>query len=430
MKIVAATLLSAVLFAVPLSSQVEFWAAADGFQEVPPVPGTLAGAWGKFVYAPGPKTLSYEVHAWGFDTAITGAHLHKGAFGVGGGIIEVPLIGTGPDWFGTSPVLTATQLADLRSGDWYLNVHTTFKPAGEVRGQVYMQPAEFGARLDEAQEVPPPISFGGSANANFTLNQDRTLTYSIVATGLSGAITGAHIHDGLFGSPGIIDVVLTVTGFSTVSGTTAPLSDDTITRLQTLGSYVNLHTGLNPLGEVRGQIVRSGIPYGPPSEPVSGAISIYVTGAPTNVGGGGHFVFHIEKGLPRAPRADRHAGLPVFGQPVHAVLRVRHQRAERSVQCQQRPRVPADQAAVARQPRALAVGVPLFAGRWGSSPTGPPLSAARSRTPRRSGAQVTPRSCASSTTALRRWVSASPLGTRWPRGRHRWRAGCRSGPGG
>jgi hypothetical protein len=61
---------------------------------------------------------------------------------------------------------------------------------------------------------------------------------------------------------------------------------------------VNLHTAANPGGEIRGQIVRSGIPYGPPSDPGTGAIKMYVTGAPTNLGGGGIFTFHIEQGLP------------------------------------------------------------------------------------------------------------------------------------
>jgi hypothetical protein len=297
MKTFAATLLSAVLFAAPLSAQIEFWASGDGLQNVPPNAATLGGSWGKFVLNTGTSQLSYDVHAWGFATATTGAHLHFGPVGINGGI-EVPLIGGGPDWAGASPPLTAAQIGDLRAGDWYLNVHTNGTPGGEVRGQVRVQPNEFGARLDQAQVTPPPAPTGATANATMTLNQNGTLTYSVVASGLSGPLTAAHIHNGAFGATGGIDISLIVTGPSTASGTTPPMSIGPKNRLQLGNSYVNLHTALNPGGEIRGQIVRSGIPYGPPSDPGTGAIKMYTTGAPTNLGGGGLFTFHIEQGLP------------------------------------------------------------------------------------------------------------------------------------
>jgi hypothetical protein len=33
-------------------------------------------------------------------------------------------------------VLTDAQIADLKAGKWYFNVHTAAHPGGEIRGQV------------------------------------------------------------------------------------------------------------------------------------------------------------------------------------------------------------------------------------------------------------------------------------------------------
>ena len=35
-----------------------------------------------------------------------------------------------------SAQLTDAQIADLKNGKWYFNVHTKATPAGEIRGQV------------------------------------------------------------------------------------------------------------------------------------------------------------------------------------------------------------------------------------------------------------------------------------------------------
>ncbi|HET6239164.1 MAG TPA: CHRD domain-containing protein [Acetobacteraceae bacterium] len=82
------------------------------------------------------KTLTYTVTFQNLTGPATAAHFHgPAAAGTNSGV-AVPL-GNNP----TSPIhgsakLTDAQIADLRAGKWYVNVHTAANPGGEIRGQV------------------------------------------------------------------------------------------------------------------------------------------------------------------------------------------------------------------------------------------------------------------------------------------------------
>ena len=95
---------------------------------------------------------------------------------------------------------------------------------------------------------------GTSAGSNPVAN---VLTGSFTTTNVVGA-TMAHIHDGNVGAVGPPVVVLTqsVPGTWTVPANTI-LNDAQIARLRAGGYYVNIHTTLNPNGEIRGQLVAS-----------------------------------------------------------------------------------------------------------------------------------------------------------------------------
>jgi hypothetical protein len=111
----------------------DFGGAMDGGQEVPPNAATGTGV--ACIQILPNRTVRYRVEVTGLTGPPSAAHVHVGAPGVAGGIV-FPLAG-GPTVFsGTSPVLTATQLADCRAGNWYANVHTGAFPGGEVRGQL------------------------------------------------------------------------------------------------------------------------------------------------------------------------------------------------------------------------------------------------------------------------------------------------------
>lgn len=71
---------------------------------------------------------------------MTAAHFHgPAALGVPAGI-QVTITGSSSPLIG-STTITPTQAADLQAGLWYVNIHTSNFPAGEIRGQVVPEPA-------------------------------------------------------------------------------------------------------------------------------------------------------------------------------------------------------------------------------------------------------------------------------------------------
>lgn len=123
----------------------------------------------------------------------------------------------------------------------------------------------FSAALTTAAETPPVTNApNASGTATFTL-RSGVMEYAIDVSGLTGPSVGAHIHGpAAVGVPaGIIvgfDNLTSVTTGRLASGTfttatAAGVSFDSVLVLMRNGNaYVNVHTALNPPGEVRGQI--------------------------------------------------------------------------------------------------------------------------------------------------------------------------------
>ena len=113
----------------------------DGLQPVPSTgsPGTGIG---NVTYDQGTGNLSWNITFGGLLAPQTAAHFHGPApFGVNAGV-QVP-IGIGSPAIGNAPI-TAAQGADLLNGLWYVNIHTTQFPGGEIRGQVVPAPGAVG----------------------------------------------------------------------------------------------------------------------------------------------------------------------------------------------------------------------------------------------------------------------------------------------
>lgn len=110
--------------------------------------------------------------------------------------------------------------------------------------------------FEELPAAPPPT---GLAIVTLTAN-DTQVDFRVTATGLSGPAIGAHFHEGAVGVAG--PIVLDLTGaivlnddgnFLAEGSLPAPagFADD----LRAGNIYVNVHTDLNPGGELRGQVV-------------------------------------------------------------------------------------------------------------------------------------------------------------------------------
>ena len=85
------------------------------------------------------KSFSYSVRYSGLTGPAKAAHFHGPA---APGVNAPPVITMTSL---TSPImgtatLTDAQIADLRAGKWYFNVHTAAHPGGEIRGQLKVTP--------------------------------------------------------------------------------------------------------------------------------------------------------------------------------------------------------------------------------------------------------------------------------------------------
>ncbi len=137
-------------------------ARLSGFNNVPPI---LTNGSGSFSAVVRGDTLTYRLSFSNLTTPVTQAHIHFAQRGVNGGIFiflcgsaatpgpaGTPACpangGTVTGTVGAAQVLGPTPdqglaagdfagaLRIIRSGDSYVNVHTTRFPAGEIRGQV------------------------------------------------------------------------------------------------------------------------------------------------------------------------------------------------------------------------------------------------------------------------------------------------------
>jgi hypothetical protein len=144
-------------------------------------------------------------------------------------------------------------------------VAATAVACGSDNNTVTPKPPTYSATMNGANEVGPK-AVPGTGTATIVKN-GTTYTYTITYSGMTGNLTGAHIHaPAATGVNAQVKVPFDVTGAGT-SGTLtgtftgtndATISPDSLDKLMTSGNaYVNLHTATNPGGEIRGQLSKT-----------------------------------------------------------------------------------------------------------------------------------------------------------------------------
>lgn len=133
--------------AITKADTITFTATLTGANEVPPRNTNAAGTATLILdTATGKAVLSVSFS--GLTSGLTGAHIHCCAGptanagvlqGFDSQLTPGATSGSLTNW--ALPItLTAQQMADLRNGLMYVNIHSTTYPGGEIRGQLYAVP--------------------------------------------------------------------------------------------------------------------------------------------------------------------------------------------------------------------------------------------------------------------------------------------------
>lgn len=248
-----------VLFSITANAATYFTGNLSGAQEVPPN-GSTATGFGRVTLNAAEDSITASFYWSGLTGNATAGHIHgPAAAGSNGPVVfnMAPAAATSGSVVNATFAVTPTQVADLKAGLWYFNIHTGANPGGEIRGQLTVD-SPYIAYMDNNQENPATASTARGSGA-VSLNAAGTQALvSMSWTGLSGGATGGHIHSGRAGTNGA--VVCNLSPAAATSGSVVDflctVTPTQATALKTAQLYLNLHSAANPGGEIRGQIQR------------------------------------------------------------------------------------------------------------------------------------------------------------------------------
>ena len=117
---------------------------------------------------------------------------------------------------------------------------------------------KLSAVLTVSQETDHPKGTKAGASGSFsaTLTGSK-LKWTLTWKNLTGPATQAHIHIGKRGISGNVLVPLCPPGCTSPNHGSWTLTKANIKLIESGGTYVNVHTAKNNLGEIRGQLTRT-----------------------------------------------------------------------------------------------------------------------------------------------------------------------------
>jgi hypothetical protein len=190
------------------------------------------------------------------------AHIHIAPRGEAGPII-VPLCSPCTNGQRGLAKMEIGDISAMNAGRTYVNVHTARNPDGEIRGQVDIVD-KYAIRLTPRQEVPPPRGDVSDARGGFTAtitkretNRGTTLRWRLEWQGMTSRVRSAHVHLGARGKIGKVIIFICGTAKDPCRnkrGGSIRLRLAQVQALEAGNTYVNVHTTLNPGGEIRGQL--------------------------------------------------------------------------------------------------------------------------------------------------------------------------------
>ncbi|MDB5051875.1 MAG: hypothetical protein JWO30_4946 [Fibrobacteres bacterium] len=267
---VLAAALAAAVYAHDGNHGLVFGARTNAAQEVPKVTleGDPQGLIGFKLNETQDTMLVYGAFQ-GLSSAVTKFHIHAGEKGQAGPVaLDVfPLVKDrtiAANWTGFGP----KDVRQFLRGAYYINVHTSAYPNGEMRGQIDPEMDRLWTAELKGGNAIPAVATPATGVAIFQLSPDDSiLTVKAYLQGIPDSVTGAHIHEGGAASTGNVVANLV----SRLSGNTiaARIRVSSLARpaafldsLKKGSLYVNVHTEANTSGEIRGQLKpRQGIAF-------------------------------------------------------------------------------------------------------------------------------------------------------------------------
>ena len=235
-----------------------------GAQQVPEVDSPGSGT-GTVLLNATEDQITVNMSFAGLTSNAIAAHIHgPAAAGANAGVLF--------DFSGVTPAatsgsipqqtfaITPAQVAQLKAGLFYFNIHTGNFNDGEIRGQIGLAPLQkFTAALSGAQQVPS-VSSAGTGTGTVLLNAAEDLiTVNLSFSGLTSNVNAAHIHGPA--AAGANAVVLFDFSGVTPAATSGSIPEQTfgitptqVTQLEAGQFYFNIHTANFGGGEIRGQI--------------------------------------------------------------------------------------------------------------------------------------------------------------------------------
>ena len=166
------------------AESVTFVVEVTGAEENPPVSGG-GSATATFTFDEDTQELTFKVNVHGLSEGlVTASHIHRGAVGVNGPIVH-PLSLEGFTVVSGSITLSDAEVADLKAGNFYVNVHSKASPGGFARGQMVLPSAP-----DKPAITPPDTGDGGLVgSAGVVSSWLPALTLAVAALSLAALAT-------------------------------------------------------------------------------------------------------------------------------------------------------------------------------------------------------------------------------------------------
>ncbi len=157
----ASSLVATTMFAAPAISAetIRYTADLTSAAAVPPADSAAAGT-AEITIDTQSGTVSWVIDTFDLSGNATAAHIHGPAFPGKNAPPEVDLSGSIPQG---SADITDEQIADIRAGKTYVNVHTEKFPGGEIRSQL--------AASDQIRQTCRASRPGTSSQARKTLRR-------------------------------------------------------------------------------------------------------------------------------------------------------------------------------------------------------------------------------------------------------------------